>query len=117
MDAACREMRSAVVYEMLKDNPGIPLIDLRKPGEQGEIESRLPNAQEFPLDKLATVSDSLLPQKEKTIVVFGKDGDTGRRGCQLLSARGFRYVIFISDGVAGWVRNGLPLGSRSGSPN
>lgn len=106
-------MRSAVVYEMLKDNPTMHLIDLRKPAEVTEREGRIPGAQAVPLDQLAVHSAQLQVWRESTIVVFGIDGETGRRGCQLLSARGFEFVIFISDGATGWFKNGLPAAQRA----
>ncbi|MEO6323269.1 MAG: rhodanese-like domain-containing protein [Thermoanaerobaculia bacterium] len=112
VDAACREMRSAVVFEMLKDNPTMHLIDLRKPAEVTEREARIPGAQLIPLEMLGAVSAQLQPLRDSTIVVFGVDGEMGRRGCQLLSARGFQYVIFISDGAVGWFRNGFPSARR-----
>jgi rhodanese-related sulfurtransferase len=108
IDASCREMRSAVVYEMLKDNPTMHLIDLRKPSEVTEQEGRILGARAVPLDELDARSGQLQVGHDHTIVVFGNDGETGRLGCKILSARGFEFVIFISDGAIGWFKNGLP---------
>ena len=115
VDASCREMRSAVVYEMLKDNPTMHLLDLRKPSEVTEKEGRLPGALAVPLDQLATQTAAFQSWRENTIIVFGTDGDMGRRGCELLSSRGFRFVIFISDGAIGWFKNRLPSNRSGGS--
>jgi rhodanese-related sulfurtransferase len=112
VDASCREMRSAVVYEMLKDNPTMHLIDLRKPSEVTEQEGRIPGARAVPLDELDARSGQLQVGHDHTIVVFGNDGETGRLGCKILSARGFEFVIFISDGAIGWFKNGLPSARR-----
>lgn len=109
IDAACREMSSAIVYEMLKDNPTILVLDVRKP-ESVEAEGRIANERSVPLENLS--SPTTLPElekyKETTVVVFGQDGPQGRKACEALSTQGFRYVIFISGGAAGWFANGLP---------
>jgi rhodanese-related sulfurtransferase len=108
IDAACREMRSTVAYEMLKDNPTIRLVDLRRPSEVSTEEGRLPNAKEIPLEKLPTRIKELGESTRGTIVVFGRVGEEGRRGCQFLASSGYEYVIFISDGAEGWFTNGRP---------
>jgi len=108
IDAPCREMSSAVAWEMLKDSPTIPFVDLRTPDEVTEAEGRLPRALEIPLDRLVAGAPSLERFRETTIVVFGRDRETGRQACQLLTEKGFRYVIFLSDGAKGWFENGLP---------
>ncbi len=109
-------MRSTVVYEMLKDNPTIRLVDLRQPGEVTPAEGRLANAKEIPLERLAARIRELGESRDATVVVFGRDAETGRRGCQLLASHGFRYVIFIADGAEGWFHNGLPAATPTPVP-
>ncbi|HEV8267963.1 MAG TPA: rhodanese-like domain-containing protein [Thermoanaerobaculia bacterium] len=117
IDAPCREMSSAVAWEMLKDSPTIPFVDLRPPGEVTEAEGRLPRALEIPLDRLAADVARLERFRETTIVVFGRDRETGRQACQLLTEKGFRYVIFLSDGAEGWFQNGLPRAVPTPTPS
>lgn len=108
IDAPCREMSSAIVYEMLKDNPTVLVLDVRNP-ESIETEGRIRNERSFPLEQLASPTFAELDRyKETTVVVFGHDGPQGRKACEALSTQGFKYVIFISDGAAGWFANGLP---------
>ena len=109
VDAPCREMRAAVAFEMLKDNPTIPILDVRRASEIGEGEGRLANSIQIPLDGLDGRMAELQRFHDTTVVVLGADGEGGRRACQLLSARGFKYVVFVSDGAAGWYKHGLPM--------
>ena len=108
VDAPCREMRSAVAWEMLKDNPSIPVLDVRLQAEVTAAEGRLRNALEIPAERLPLHMQQLERYRDTTIVVLGKDADEGGRACQLLSERGFKYVVFVSDGAEGWFRNALP---------
>jgi rhodanese-related sulfurtransferase len=108
IDATCREMHSAVVYEMLKDNPSIPVLDVRRKGDMTAEEGKLAHTIDVPIDRLQGSLPSLSRYRETTVIVLGRDGETGRHACQLLSDFGFKYVIFVSDGAIGWFRNGLP---------
>lgn len=106
VDAPCREMRSVVVWEMLRDNPTIQLVDLRQPPEVTAKEGRLPRALEVPFDRLVARAPHLA--KDRTVVVFARHGDVGKKACELLVGLSFKYVIFMSDGAEGWFRQGLP---------
>lgn len=108
IDATCREMRSAVAYEMLADNPSVIVLDVRAPGEVATGPGRLPRARQIPLDELSRRLPELESYKQRTVVVAGIDGVSGRCACTLLSQMGFEYVIFLSDGIEGWYRDRLP---------
>lgn len=101
-------MRSAVAWEMLKDNRSIPVLDVRKPADVTETEGRLKNAIAIPLDGLPLRVKELERFRGTTLIVLGRTGEDGGRACQLLSLRGFKYVVFVSDGAEGWYRNALP---------
>jgi rhodanese-related sulfurtransferase len=107
IDAPCREMRSAVAYEMLKDNPSIPIVDVRRQWELSE-EGRVKNAIAIPLERLPARAAELQRFRETTVIVLGRDEESGRLACQMLSARGFKYVLFVSDGAEGWFKNRPP---------
>jgi rhodanese-related sulfurtransferase len=108
IDAPCREMRSAVAYEMLKDNPTIPVIDVRRPAEVTDGEGRVKHAIAMPLERLLARPNELDRYRDTTVIVFGHDSNGGQRACQFLSSHGFKYVVFLTDGAEGWFRNGLP---------
>jgi rhodanese-related sulfurtransferase len=113
IDAPCREMRSAIAYEMLKDSPSIPVVDVRRPAEVTAEEGRLRHSFAIPLDRLSARISDIERFRDTTVIVFGRDFESGRRACQLLSGRGFKYVVFISDGAEGWFQNGLPSATSS----
>ena len=106
IDAPCREMRSAVAYEMLKDNPTIPVVDVRRPAELSEEAGKVKNAIAIPLERLPARAAELQRFRETTVIVLGRDEESGRLACQMLTARGFKYVVFVSDGAEGWFKNG-----------
>jgi rhodanese-related sulfurtransferase len=116
IDASCREMESSIVFEMLKDNPTIPILDVRRPAEISGAEGRLQGGRSIPIDELAKRVSELFRFRDTTVIVVGHDGEEGRRACQLLASRGFQYVIFISDGAEGWFKNRLPAAPAPASP-
>jgi rhodanese-related sulfurtransferase len=116
IDAACREMSSLVIFEMQRDSPTLPLVDLRESVERTEAEPGLEGALQIPLSELEGALPRLQALRASTLVVFGRDRATGRAGCEALAAQGFRYVIFMSDGATGWFLAGLPPARQAPAP-
>jgi len=105
VDAPCREMRGSVVREMLRDTREIPVLDVRSSRTRS-----LRDAIEMPLGELHGRIRELDRYRSTPVVVVGDDGESARRACEALSAEGFRYVIFVSEGA-----DGLFAGVRGGA--
>jgi rhodanese-related sulfurtransferase len=81
---------------MLRDTPEIPVVDVRPSATR-----RLTGAVVIPLPDLPGRLGELERYRSMPVVVVGADGDSGRQACELLAGRGFKYVIFVSEGAAG----------------
>lgn len=96
VDAPCREMRASVAREMLRDSREIPLLDVRTLPAP-----RLRGAYEIPLSALRSRFEEVGRFRRSPIVVVGDSSDAARQACELLTAEGFRYVIFVPEGAEG----------------
>ena len=115
IDAPCREMKATVVWEMLRDNPGIRMVDVRGPEDLTVEQGPLKHALEIQYSRLSGSLSRLTPYKTTSLVVLGRDGDSGHRACELLRKRGFQWVVFVSGGAQAWFKSGLP--PESPDPN
>jgi len=108
IDAPCREMKPMVAWEMMRDNPGIRMVDIRSDEDVTPEHGRLKNAIEVAQQRLHGGLSRLMPYKTTTLVVLGRDGATGHLACETLRKRGFQWVVFVSGGAAEWFASGLP---------
>ena len=111
-------MSSPIAYEMLQDHPTTLFLDVRSPLDVTPQQSRLPGVKPMPLRDLAAPATRAPIERyvEETIVVVGRDGDEGRVACETLTAAGFRSVIFLADGAAGWFAKGYPAAKNLPPP-
>src|SRR5262249_33224821 len=89
-------------------NPSIPILDVRLKQDVEATGGRLNRAIPMPMDSLLLHVHELDRFRDTTLVVLGKNAEDGGQACQLLSLRGFKYVVFVSDGAEGWFRTALP---------
>jgi rhodanese-related sulfurtransferase len=102
----CREIQVGVAHEMMRDNPGILLLDVRGEEDYPAALPRLPRAREIPLVDLPRRYRELNAWKREPILIFSRDGSDAASACEFLSRQGFPYVSHVSGGVEAWVRGG-----------
>lgn len=102
----CREVQVGVAHEMMRDNPGVLLLDVRRDEEYPATLPRLPRAREIPLRDLPFRYRELTAWKREPIVIFSRDGIDAASACEFLARQGFPYVSHVSGGVEAWVRGG-----------
>ncbi len=107
-------MKAALAQEMLRDNPSIPLLDVRRTSPEPEIP--IEGAKRFAVDTLAEARLQLQQWAGGTVIVIGEDRENGLRACEFLSLTGFERVIFVEEGAAGWIRHQLALQPRGENP-
>lgn len=112
---AYRRAAPPVAFAMLRDSPGLFILDLRTPEEyQGPL-GHLVRSTNLPLETLSqTLADlparfvELSGSQERTFLVYCRGGDEcGELGMALLREKGFRYPVLMEGGIEAWVERGF----------
>ena len=106
LTANCREVEVGVAHEMMRDNPGVLLLDVRRGEEYPANLPRLPKAREIPIEDLPRRHRELTAWKKEPILIFSRDGSDAASACHFLARQGFPYVSHVSGGVEAWVKGG-----------
>lgn len=108
------EVQPAVAFEMLRDNPGLPVIDLRSSEEYGGSSGHVRGALSVPLSQLPDSLDDLESLRDRTFLIYCGSGDCGPRGLEILKKAGFGEVVLMAGGLEGWIERGF--GTVTGPP-
>jgi rhodanese-related sulfurtransferase len=113
LTANCREMEVGVAHEMMRDNPGILLLDVREKADYTPILPHLQKAREIPLSDLPRRYREIAAWKREPILIFSRDGTDAASGCEFLAHQGFPYVSHVVGGIEAWMRGGYGRSSQS----
>ncbi len=121
-----KKVNPTVAYEIIRDSPGIFIVDLRPPSEYQGVTGHLLHAENFPVAKLPYQLLLLAPYREETFLVYCRGNDTcGADGMRVLIASGFDDAILVDGGIDRWIKEGyktvlsmagLPKGTKAGPP-
>jgi hydroxyacylglutathione hydrolase len=101
------QMNTAELAERLADErrPAVTILDVR---ERGEWEAgHIAGAVNVPLGHLTDRVAEL--ERDRPLVLHCQSGGRSSVAASVLRAHGFKNVINLSDGFAGWQRRGLPI--------
>jgi rhodanese-related sulfurtransferase len=114
LTASCREIGVGVAHEMMRDNPGILLLDVREKNEYADTLPHLQKAREIPLSDLPRRYREIAAWRREPILIFSRDGTDAASGCEFLARQGFPYVSHVVGGIEAWMRGGYgrPAGAR-----
>jgi rhodanese-related sulfurtransferase len=104
MTANCREIQPGVAHEMMRDNPGLLLLDVRHEAEFTPELPKVPRARQLPLSELPRRYREIAAWTKSSIVIFSRDGTDAASACEFLARQGFLYVSHVSGGVQEWMR-------------
>jgi len=98
---------SKEAYRLIKADANIAILDVRTAREfaDGHVEGAVNidvNQTDF-----AQKIDEL--DRSKTYIVYCRLGIRSRKAVGIMSAKGFKNLYNVSDGFAGWSKNGLPF--------
>ncbi len=98
---------SKEAYRLIKADANIAILDVRTAKEfaDGHVEGAVNidvNQTDF-----AQKIDEL--DRSKTYIVYCRLGIRSRKAVGIMSAKGFKNLYNVSDGFAGWSKNGLPF--------
>jgi rhodanese-related sulfurtransferase len=109
----CREIEVGVAHEMMRDNPGVLLLDVRDKAEYASERPHLQKAREIPLADLPRRYREIAAWKREPIVVFSRDGTDAASACEFLAHQGFPYVSHVVGGIEAWMRGGYGRSTQS----
>lgn len=113
LTANCREIEAGVANEIMRDNAGVLLLDVR---EDREFATGLPHfrkAREIPLADLPRRYRELAAWKKAPILIFSRDGIDAASACEFLARQGFPYVSYVSGGIGAWIQGGYGRSTAS----
>lgn len=114
LTANCREIEVGVAHEMMRDNPGILLLDVREKSEYAPNLPHLVKAREIPLIDLPRRYRVIGAWKREPILIFSRDGTDAASAREFLAHQRFPYVSHVVGGIEAWMRGsyGRPARSR-----
>jgi rhodanese-related sulfurtransferase len=102
-----RKVSPPIAYEMIRDTPGILILDLRSAeafhGDTGHIY----RAYNFPADQLPFRLLELGSFREETLLVYCDTQKCGEDAMAVLVSSGFEDAILIDGGIEGWIAKGF----------
>lgn len=107
-------VRPAVAFEMIRDYPGMPLLDLRSPYEFSGPVGHVRGAKNVPLEELEVRLEELSGLKDRTFLIYCGHDDCGLEGLKILREAGFEEAILMDGGIDYWVLKGY--GTVTGPP-
>ena len=103
-----------VAFEMMRDNPGMPVIDLRTRYEFTGPAGHIRGAHNVPMEELTERMGELLPLKDRTFLLYCGHDECGENGLELLLGAGFEEALLMEGGLDAWVMGGF--GTVTGPP-
>jgi len=108
-----RRVAPSIAFEMMRDSPGLPVIDLREPEEFGGPSGHLRGARNLPLADVErqlrefTSYRALAPLRESTFLVYCRELDgCAEEGMKRFVGAGYRNAVMIDGGIEAWSRAG-----------
>jgi len=92
---------------LLKENPSLPIIDVRTPAEHGEI--HIESAQLHPLDKLDPSKATEGLREGDQLYVVCRSGARAGKAIERLEASGFDRCVLVEGGMQSWEKENLPV--------
>jgi rhodanese-related sulfurtransferase len=102
-----RKLNPAIAYELIRDNPGMLILDLRPPQEYNGETGHIRQAQNVPLARLRSRLKDIVRFRDDTLLVYCGAGDCGPQGMDILLANGFDNAVLMEGGIDAWIREGF----------
>ncbi len=103
-----RKLSPPVAYELIRDNPGMLVIDLRPPEEFDGATGHVRGAKNISLKILPYRLEVLSPYRGETFLVYcRRAGDCAEVGMAILVSSGFENAILMEGGIDSWIRAGF----------
>lgn len=111
---AFSRVRPPVAFEMLRDNPGMPILDLRTRYEFTGPVGHVRGAHNVPFDELPERLGDLTPLKDRTFLLYCGHDQCGTAALEAFLRAGYREALLMEGGIDAWVMGGF--GTITGPP-
>lgn len=101
-----RELDPLQASQIIADHNAL-VLDVRPSGAY--VRERIANAVSVPIEDLERRLDDLAPAKDRSIVVYCGDGNTGERATRTMTELGYTDTANVRGGIAAWKNAGLPV--------
>lgn len=102
-----RKVSPPIAYEMIRDTPGILILDLRPAEAFHSDTGHIYRAYNIPEDRLPFRLLELSSFREETFLVYCDTEKCGADGMSVLVSSGFENAILIEGGIEGWIAKGF----------
>jgi phage shock protein E len=97
--ASYQKITAKDAKELLQNDSSVILLDVRTVAENKEL--RIPGSVLIPLDTLKVQAESLLSDKQATIVVYCRSGNRSKEAADILLDLGYKNVFDLG-GIIDW---------------
>jgi rhodanese-related sulfurtransferase len=102
-----RKLGPPVAYEMMRDSPGMLIVDLRAAaafnGETGHVR----RARNIPLERLPYRLLEISTFRDETFIVYCDAPSCAEEGMNILISSGFENAVLMDGGIDQWIRDGF----------
>jgi len=105
-DGGYAEISPTVAAEMMLDSQQVVVLDVRPADSYRGANGHIAGSISVPFETIERQLPELLPYQNQTVLVYGDSSTDGAVAAKLLSVAGFRNVVHISGGLAGWIERG-----------
>lgn len=102
-----KKLSPSVSYEMMRDSPQMPVIDLRPLQEFNGPTGHVRDAKNIPVSSLPYRLLNILPYRDETIFIYCDTDACTEQGAKILAASGFESVVGMAGGINQWIRGGF----------
>jgi rhodanese-related sulfurtransferase len=102
-----RRLSPQVAYEMIRDSPGMMVLDLRTPQQFNGQTGHIQRATNIPLARLPYRLLEIIPFREETILIYCETNECAEKGPAVLAASGFESIVLMDGGIRMWIKKGF----------
>jgi len=97
-------LRADELEALLREEPGVRLLDVRTPGEYEAAHLR--GSYNVPLDTLGEHAEEIRAHVDEPVVLVCQTGGRARRAEEALRSAGMPNLHVLEGGVSGWISSG-----------
>ncbi len=102
-----RRVRPPVAFELLRDNPSVPILDMRTLAGYAGPRGHLAGALCYPLDELNQREAELRHLRERTLLIYCDTDECSEAGLAWFLAHDFKNAMLMHGGIEGWIDSGF----------
>jgi rhodanese-related sulfurtransferase len=102
-----RKLTPQVAYEMIRDSPGMLVLDLRTSQQFNGQTGHVQRAVNIPLARLPYRLLEIIPFREETILIYCETNECAEKGTSVLAASGFESIVLMDGGIQKWIKGGF----------